>query len=319
MSRLTIPRRILSLFGGLRRAAPPIGEPESGPLVSFRCNICGTDCCVPATAIARETPSCKQCGSTVRARTLMHLLTSEFFDRSMALSELPERRDIVGIGLSDAHCYAQTLAHKFGYTNTYFHTDPRLDIANVPDDRVELYDFIIASDVFEHIEPPVSRAFRNARRLLKPGGVLIFSVPFSLDADTVEHFPLLRDYRVIETPTGWQLENHLADGQVEIHRNLVFHGGPGTTSRCACSLVRPWSANSRRWDFRTCASPMKRFRIMGSSGMAPGRSRWLRMPDDYFLGTSFNSSRSSSSFSLSRFCRENIDQENTKIARKRAL
>ena len=159
----------------------------------------------------------------------MHLLTLELFGRSMALPDMTERRDLVGIGLSDAECYAQPLARKLGYTNTFFHTEPHLDIANVPDDHAALYDFIIASDVFEHVAPPVSRAIRNAHRLLKPDGVLIFTVPFTLEPDTVEHFPLLHDYQVYETGTGWQLENRTVDGQVQVHRDLVFHGGPGTT------------------------------------------------------------------------------------------
>src|SRR5450631_3154893 len=227
MPRLPIPSRILTLFRrplrGLRRKPPPVAEPGTAPLVSFQCNICGIDSRVPASAISRETPSCHHCGSTLRSRAMVHLLTMELFGRSIPLPDLQVRRDIIGIGLSDAQCYAQPLARKLGYTNTYFHSEPRLDIANVPDDRAALYDFIIASDVFEHVVPPVSRAFRNALRLLKPGGVLIFSVPFSLDDDTVEHFPDLDDYRLVKVDGRVRLENRTADGRTQTFDDLTFN------------------------------------------------------------------------------------------------
>lgn len=165
----------------------------------------------------------------MRTRTIVHLLTTELFGRSMALSEVPRRTDLVGIGLSDSPGYAVPLAKRLGYTNTYFHTEPRLDIADVPADRTAEADFIIASDVFEHVAPPVARAFANARQLLKPRGVLIFSVPYSLAADTVEHFPDLYDYRLIEVAGVWRLENRTSDGRLQVFTDLVFHGGPGTT------------------------------------------------------------------------------------------
>src|SRR5437879_5782180 len=78
------------------------------------------------------------------------------------------------------------------------------------------YGCYIAAHGFEHVVPPVSRAVANARRLLKPGGVLIFSVPFSLDADTVEHFPDLNDYRIVKTGGRIRLENRCVDGRMQI-------------------------------------------------------------------------------------------------------
>ena len=111
---------------------------------------------------------------------------------------MPVDKGIEGIGLSDADAYAVPLADKFDYANTFFHAEPRLDIAEADIERYGGCDFIVASDVFEHVAPPVSRAFENAHRLLKSGGKLIFTVPFTLEDATVEHFPDLFDWSIVE-------------------------------------------------------------------------------------------------------------------------
>jgi SAM-dependent methyltransferase len=140
-------------------------------------------------------------------------------------------RNVTGIGMSDWDGYAVPLAEKFNYRNTYYHQEPKLDITE-PDIDPALHgpaDFIISSDVFEHIAPPISVAFENLRKLLKPNGVVVFSVPYGKEDKTVEHFPELYDYRIIEKEGLQVLENVTRDGVLQTFENLRFHGGQGAT------------------------------------------------------------------------------------------
>jgi SAM-dependent methyltransferase len=215
-------------------ATPPLSkvdfataDPKS--LVSFRCNICGKANSVRLASLDREIPSCEGCTSTVRFRGIAELVITEVLGTHLRLDETPVRKDLLGIGLSDSDTYAVPLAEKFDYTNTYYHCEPLLDIMNPPASMAGRYDFLVSSDVFEHVVPPVSRAFFNARRLLKPGGVFIFTVPFKTDGDTIEHFPELYDYQVSEENGHWTLHNRTVDGRDQTFADLVFHGGPGET------------------------------------------------------------------------------------------
>jgi SAM-dependent methyltransferase len=214
---------------GLARVPREHEAATDAPPVAFRCNLCGAANRATLAALSRETPSCAGCGSNVRFRAIGRLVAVEVLGRECALHDLPRTRTLRGIGLSDADAYAIPLAAKLDYVNTYFHAEPRLDIANADLAHYGGCDFIIASDVFEHVVPPVARAFDNACRLLKPGGKLIFTVPFSLDPDTVEHFPDLHEWRIEERDGRWQLWNRAADGRESVRDDLVFHGGPGST------------------------------------------------------------------------------------------
>ncbi len=148
----------------------------------------------------------------------------------MPLNDFPVNKSISGIGMSDWDGYALPLAEKLDYQNTFYHQEPRLDITNIPERLVETLDFVISTDVFEHVLSPVSRAFTNTLRLLKPGGVFIFTVPYTLKGEhTVEHFDDLHDFEIVEENGDYVLKNKTPDGTVRIYRDLIFHGGPGST------------------------------------------------------------------------------------------
>jgi SAM-dependent methyltransferase len=202
---------------------------EQETTVAFRCNLCGRANRVAPARIGRELPSCDGCGSTVRFRTIARLVTREALGSDAALCDMASDRRIRGLGLSDAEIYAKPLARAFAYENTYFHASPRLDIRHIPEHRRGRYDFLIASDVFEHVAPPIDLAFRNAHALLAAGGIFIFSAPFTLADDTVEHFPDLHDWRLEERDGRWRVVNTTRERRLQTFDDPVFHGGSGMT------------------------------------------------------------------------------------------
>jgi SAM-dependent methyltransferase len=162
-------------------------------------------------------------------RSMVHALSTELWGECLALPDFPERPEVIGIGMSDWDGYAIPLATKLGYTNTYFDKKPALDITNVPAEMVGKLDFILSSDVFEHVQPPVARAFDNVRRLLKPTGVFIFCVPYVVAPETVEHYPELCDWHVALEDVGYVLYNRTADGRTQRFEHPELHGGEGQT------------------------------------------------------------------------------------------
>ena len=190
-----------------------MNTPNLGQRVKFKCNICSSANEVPPTSLSREEASCAGCGSTVRMRAMVQILTAELFGRSMSIDEIsPPRPDIVGIGMSCWDGYANRLAHKIKYVNTYYHQEPFLDITDIDEKMTESLDFVVSTDVFEHVAPPISQAFTNARRLLKKNGVFIISVPFDrpgeAKAETKEWFPNLHDWRLEELDGKWDIAQY---------------------------------------------------------------------------------------------------------------
>jgi len=131
--------------------------------------------------------------------------------------------------MSDTEVYAKYLEKKFTYTNTFYHKEPKLDITHPGGHLLDTADFIISSDVFEHVPPPVSIAFDNLFKISKKGGLVVFSVPFAETGDTIEHFPGLHDFKITGYAGKRKLINTTADGEVQTFDKLHFHGGCGST------------------------------------------------------------------------------------------
>ena len=224
-----VKRRLLA--PGAEPAPSPVA-PQAASTMDFLCNVCGhRNQGVPLEHVQnREYQSCRACRSSLRMRSVIYALSVELYGKPMILPEFPVDKTLAGMGMSDWEGYAQGLEAKFDYVNTYYHTEPRLDITNIPEEAVGRYRFLISSDVFEHIPGfALDGAFTNARRLLSDAGVFIFTVPFMKTGETQEHFPRLHDFRIIETNGKRFLYNRTVDGVEEIFDQLVFHGGEGMT------------------------------------------------------------------------------------------
>ena len=214
----------------VRRAIKSVSRSDGKADVTFTCNLCGHTVSVPVAMVAeRETCSCYHCGSTQRMRWLVHLLSTALYGRSLPIPEFPAS-GLKGIGMSDPYAIASGLQKKINYTNTFFHRPPRLDVTDPKVVKQGPYDFIISSDVLEHVAPPIGVAFEQLYKLLNPGGFLILTVPFKTDViDTIEHFPNLFDYKLVKRGNQRALINTTINGEEELFENLIFHGGAGTT------------------------------------------------------------------------------------------
>jgi len=195
----------------------------------FVCNVCGSLCERTAGPAGRENASCATCNSTVRLRGLVALLSEELFGVGLALPDFPTVKGVRGIGMSDPPALAAALAQKLDYTNTFYHQPPALDITRPSELDLGRYDFIVSSEVMEHVPAPVEQAFANLCRMLKPDGFLLLTVPYRLGSGVDEHFPELHEYALASPGGRTVLVNRRRDGDIEVFENLCFHGGHGST------------------------------------------------------------------------------------------
>lgn len=216
--------------------------------IKFQCNICGNFNELNCRDFGREKGFCSACRSTVRMRSIVHLLSLELFKKSLILADFPSCKNLNGLGLTDAPAYAKRLSEKFNYKNTFYHQEPFLDISKeLPKELLNTQDFVICSDIFEHVQPPISKAFKNLNNLLKNNGFVIFSVPYKLFGKTKEYFPNLNNYKLIKKQNGETcLKNITPSGEKETFEKLNFHPGAGQNL-----VFRFFSLNSLIAEFKS--------------------------------------------------------------------
>lgn len=199
------------------------------PIGAFVCNICGAHNTSTADSSDRERVSCSRCRSSIRFRSIVLALSRALFGLDLKLTEFPVLKSVRGLGLSDSDVYSPGLGNRFSYVNTFYHRDPGFDLSQPDEREFGKYDFVICSDVLEHVPGPVDRAFAALARLLKPTGFLILTVPYSLEPGMVEHYPELAESGFVEIDGRTVLVGRSASGEYRVFDNLTFHGGGGST------------------------------------------------------------------------------------------
>ena len=132
----------------------------------------------------RETLFCNKCSSISRDRAFMWAFSNCIENKDL-LSELKKNKNLHIFESYGLRSYPKILKKKFDYINTktsHFFPFLRLfpkkysDLQNLFFND-NTFDFVLASDVFEHVRRD-DKAFSEIYRVLKPNGYLIFTIPF---------------------------------------------------------------------------------------------------------------------------------------------
>ena len=194
----------------------------------FFCSACLLPSATKKSPDLRESFNCLWCGCTSRERAV--LLGVHWAVIRSVLGLRHGKLNLIGI--SDGH-RTEVILKKI-YRNKYrsynYHQEPFLDITSVSNVGIHgTASVICCSEVLEHVAPPINLAFSGLFSILKPGGILILSVPHSqVGEGHVEHFPILTQIEVTvgSIPT---LKGIDEQGNSREFSDLTFHGGVGAT------------------------------------------------------------------------------------------
>lgn len=134
-----------------------------------------------------ETGFCWHCGSQNRNRALARALMTNFFSNesgSITTSPLPQDRNIYLAAANGALFDALRKNKQLLFSEyfdgvepgTYRNTVQCQDLTRLTYEN-ESIDVVISEHVMEHVNDPC-KAFSEISRVLKPGGLLLFSIPF---------------------------------------------------------------------------------------------------------------------------------------------
>ena len=179
-----------------------------------QCNICGivldyTLDKLPSKEESlgfRETLDCPKCGSISRDRGIMWALSS-VLESGKLIYELKEKKTLKILEIFGLRYYPKLLDKKFDYINPK-HSKFLPKLKFFPKKFADLqrlfyrdhyFDFVITSDIFEHVRLD-DKAFLEVFRVLKDGGYFLMTIPFDYSAEkTIEKIQVIQNNDVFLT------------------------------------------------------------------------------------------------------------------------
>lgn len=173
--------------------------------------------------IQRESMLCRNCRSTWRARATGLAVQQGLGYEIQPFKYIISDWSRIGLGISDDINLSVVLHAKFFYSNSFYDTFPYLDIRNVPVLAKASFEFVTCSDVLEHIDTGIIKAFEGLRSLIKPGGFVVVSVPIDRSERHSEFYKDLSSFEITTDGVYWKNSK----GRKYIDRSPEFHGGRG--------------------------------------------------------------------------------------------
>lgn len=123
----------------------------------------------------RESLWCERCGASLRVRGVCDVLLEHYADRADTLAGLVAEDRFAALNVAEIN--------SIGTAHEILARHPRLTYSEYPQEDVMAlsypdasFDLVLTSDTLEHV-PDWQRALRETRRVLRPGGRHIFTVP----------------------------------------------------------------------------------------------------------------------------------------------